>query len=134
MSEQSKPTTRLRFTAGFAVVFGLITLFAGGSVALGFSPARQAAGSVVEFVVWFNFLAGAAYVLAGFGLWRRKAWAFGLSAAIALATGSVLVLFFWQISSGIAFEPRTGYALGFRTLVWVIIALIARTSLKPARS
>tara|TARA_R110002110_G_scaffold239506_1_gene455438 strand:- start:59 stop:493 length:435 start_codon:yes stop_codon:yes gene_type:complete len=38
----------------------------------------RSAGHYGPFVVWFNFLAGFAYVVAGFGLWFRRRWAAGL--------------------------------------------------------
>lgn len=123
-----------RYIAVIAILFGIITVVAGGSVALGVSPAQQAAGSVVGFVVWFNFLAGFVYILAGFGLWHGKPWAIGLAAGIALATVAVLGLFLWHVQTGGAYEARTGFALGFRALVWVALALVARKSLKNART
>ena len=46
-------------------------------IARGLDPgaARQAAGHYVPFVLWFNFLAGFAYIVAGVGLWMRRRWA-----------------------------------------------------------
>ena len=52
----------------------------------------------------FNFVAGFAYVLAGFGLWRRAEWARTLSVGITLATAAVFVLFLWHVWSGGAYE------------------------------
>lgn len=53
----------------FAILFGLLTLKEGGFVLFFDGPAREAAGSYVPFVLWFNFSAGFAYVAAGIGLW-----------------------------------------------------------------
>jgi hypothetical protein len=39
---------------------------------------RLAAGVAILFVVWFNFVAGFAYVAAGIGLWRHRPWTRGL--------------------------------------------------------
>jgi hypothetical protein len=37
----------------------------------GTEATRAAAGNAVPFVLWFNFLAGFAYILAGLGLLRQ---------------------------------------------------------------
>ncbi|MDP6882721.1 MAG: hypothetical protein QF830_01170 [Rhodospirillales bacterium] len=55
-----------------AAAFGLVTLKSGGEVLFFEGAGRQAAGDYVSFVVWFNFLAGFAYIVAaaGLALWR----------------------------------------------------------------
>ena len=58
-----------------ALGFGLLTIKEGGKVIFGDDAARIAAGNYVPFVVWFNFLAGFAYVTAGVGLWLQQRWA-----------------------------------------------------------
>ena len=58
-----------------AVVFGLLTIKSGGSVLFVGGIAREDAGNYVPFVLWFNFLAGFTYLLAGAGLFMRKHWA-----------------------------------------------------------
>ena len=82
-------------------------------------------GAVVPFVLWFNFLAGFAYVAAGLGFWFRTDWATVLSIAIALATAVVFAAFLWNVSKGVAFEARTMGAMGLRLVVWVIISIVA---------
>jgi hypothetical protein len=108
-----------------AVVFGLLTLKEGGTVLFGDEAARAAAGNYVPFVLWFNFLAGFAYVVAGAGLWLQQCWAVWLSAAIAAATAITFVIFGVHIYSGGVFELRTVIAMTMRTLVWVTITAIA---------
>ena len=118
-----------------AVAFGLLTLKEGGTVLFGDEAARAAAGNYVPFVLWFNFLAGFAYVVAGAGLWLQQRWAVWLSATIAAATALTLVAFGAHIYSGGAFELRTVIAMTVRTLVWVTITAIAWHGLwrmKPA--
>jgi hypothetical protein len=73
-----------------AVAFGIATLASGGRVLFGGEAARQAAGAVVPWVLWFNFAAGFAYVAAGVGLGLRRGWAAPLALAIALACAVVL--------------------------------------------
>ncbi len=109
----------------FAIVFGAVTIRAGGSVLFGSDEARRAAGAYVGFVVWFNFLAGFAYVLAGAGLLARRRWAVGLAAGIVAATLVVFLAFGLHIAAGGAWEPRTMAAMTLRTLVWAAIATIA---------
>ncbi len=53
-----------------AIGFGLLTIKEGGTVLFGDEVASAAAGSYVPFVLWFNFLAGFSYAVAGAGLWR----------------------------------------------------------------
>ena len=57
-----------------AVGFGLLTIKEGGTILFGDEEARSAAGNYVPFVLWFNFVAGFAYVIAGAGLWMQQRW------------------------------------------------------------
>lgn len=52
-----------------------------------------AAGNFVPFVVWFNFLAGFAYIAVGVGLWVRRRWAVLLAAALAAGTALLWLAF-----------------------------------------
>ena len=70
-----RATHPLRVLAALGGVFGLATLREGGLVLFGSGATRAAAGDYVDFVVWFNFLAGFAYVIAGTGLAFRRPWA-----------------------------------------------------------
>lgn len=108
-----------------AVAFGLLTIKEGGSVLIGNEAARVAAGNYVAFVLWFNFLAGFAYVIAGVGLWLSGRWALWLAIGIAVATALTFIAFGVHVSTGGAFETRTVIAMSVRTLVWIVIALIA---------
>lgn len=82
-------------------------------------------GAVVPFVLWFNFVAGFAYVLAGVGLWRGAAWAPAVSVIIAVATALVFVFFLWHVWRGGAYESRTLAAMTLRLGSWVAIATIS---------
>lgn len=113
-----------------AVGFGLLTIKEGGSVLFVDGPAR-AAGDYVPFVLWFNFMAGFAYLVAGFGLWLRQRWALWLAIIIAAATALTFAVFGLHVSLGGAFEPRTVVAMSLRTLVWAAIAAIAWWRLSP---
>lgn len=116
-----------------AVGFGLLTIKEGGTILFGSDAARDAAGRYVPFVVWFNFVAGFAYVIAGAGLWARQRWAVRLSILIAGATAATFAAFGAHALSGGAYEMRTVVAMSLRTLVWVAIAWIgSRVVMRPS--
>jgi len=109
------------FAAIVAVVFGLLTIVSGGRALFGGADM----GAVVPFVLWFNFAAGFAYVVAGLGLWYRTNWSAGLSMSIALATAAVFATFLWHVWTGAAYEARTMGAMTLRLAVWAIISIVA---------
>jgi hypothetical protein len=85
----------------------------------------------VGFVLWFNFLAGFAYVAAGLGLWRGERWGLYLATALALGTGAVAAAFGVHALTGGAFEMRTVGALALRFGFWVVVAAVGwRRSLR----
>ena len=108
-----------------AVGFGLLTIKEGGTVLFGGEAARAAAGNYVPFVLWFNFVAGFAYVVAGAGMWMQQRWGAWLAVAIVAATALTFAVFGAHVYSGGAYEPRTVIAMSLRTLVWAAIAIIA---------
>lgn len=116
----------IRIAAVVAAVFGIATIASGGRALFGGEEARAAVGDAVGFVLWFNFLAGFAYVAAGIGLWWRRGWASGLAALIAIATLLVFGAFAIHVLFGGAFEMRTVGAMTLRCAVWIAIAWIAR--------
>lgn len=123
----------LRGASVFAVLFGLLTLKEGGTVLCGGEAARSAAGAYVPWVLWFNFLAGFAYVAAGVALWRRLGWAAWLALGIGLATALVFAAFGLHVLTGGAFEARTVGAMALRTVVWLGIGTLA-LRLRPGRA
>lgn len=108
-----------------ALLFGLLTIFAGGRALFGGAEARAAMGDAVPFVLWFNFLAGFAYVAAGAGLVLRRRFAVRLAIAILVATILVMIAFGIHVALGGAYEMRTVWAMSLRALVWGIIAGVA---------
>jgi len=113
-----------------AIAFGIVTSAVGGKTLFGGTHERDAAGNIVLFVLWFNFVAGFAYVIAGFGLFLGKRWAAQLSAAIAIATMGVFIAFGLHIGLGGAFEIRTVGAMTIRSAVWIVIAVSACRTLR----
>jgi len=115
----------LLVAAAVAIVFGLATIRAGGQVLFGVPDAVADAGNYVPFVLWFNFVAGFFYVVAGIGFWLRRRWGFLLAAAIAAATVAVFVAFGIHVALGGAWEPRTLAAMTLRSAVWIALAFVA---------
>ena len=120
-----RPPRRPTILALVAIVFGVVTIVVGGKTLFGGPEARTAAGNIVPFVLWFNFVAGFAYVIAGVGLFLWKRWAAHLSAVIAAATIIVFVAFAIHIFLGGAFEARTVGAMTIRSALWIAIAVSA---------
>lgn len=114
----------LKAAGGIGLVFGLLTIFSGGTALFGDEAARAAVGNAVPFVLWFNFVAGFAYVLAGLGLLLNRRWAVWLSVAIAVATALVLAAFGLHVAGGGLYEMRTVGAMLLRTAVWAMIAAV----------
>lgn len=118
--------TKIKIAAILSLVFGALTILSGGSTLF----ADLDMGAVVPFVLWFNFIAGFAYVLAGVGLILERPWAPWLAMTIALATALVTLGFAVHVSQGRPFEMRTAGALVLRCSVWVWISLVARSARK----
>ena len=118
------------FLALLVIVFGIVTLKAGGTVLFGGPEARETAGDYVPFVLWFNFIAGFFYIIAGvrLGLGRPDTiwWAGGL----ALTTLLVYVAFAGHILLGGAYEMRTVAAMALRSGLWVGVTGVALWALE----
>lgn len=128
---QIAKTTRPRWAiiaAIIAIIFGGVTLFSGGSVLFIDGDARASAGNYVPFVLWFNFVAGFAYILSGVGLFLWQKWGINLALIIFVATLAVFTGFGLHIWLGGSYEPRTIGAMSLRSLVWLVIALKARAA------
>lgn len=116
----------LRLCAAFALVFGLLTIVSGAQGIFGGHQQKAALGNYVGFVLWFNFLAGFAYVVAAIGLWRGTLWAGRFSLGIAAATALVFMAFGIHVTFGGAYELRTVAAMTLRLFVWLGIGWLAR--------
>ncbi len=124
-AERSRRSPWIWAISFVAISFGLLTIRASGTVLFGSAAARSAAGHYVPFVLWFNFLAGFAYVIAGVGLWLERRWAAWLAVVVAAATALVFAAFGVHVLAGGAYELRTVVAMSLRTLVWTAIAVVA---------
>jgi hypothetical protein len=113
--------TGQRIAGGLAVAFGLLTVVSGGTALFG----AVDMGAVVPFVLWFNFVAGLAYIAGGILLWRGHTLAFPVALAILFATAAVFAAFLWRVAAGGAFEMRTLGAMTLRTAFWAAMAWVA---------
>lgn len=114
----SNRTTLLTVAAIVAMAFGILTIISGARALMAPGP------DVVSFVLWFNFLAGFAYVVAGLGLWRSARWSVWLSLAIVLVTAAVYAGFLLHVWRGGPWMGRTMGAMGLRTVVWAAITAV----------
>ena len=124
-SVRSNRTIGIWLVSVVAILFGLLTIKSGGMVLFVDGPDRVAAGNYVPFVLWFNFLAGFFYVLAGVGLWFKQRWAMWLAGIIVLSTLVVFALLNLHIYNGGLFEFRTVIAMSLRSVVWSVIVFYA---------
>ena len=112
-----------------AIAFGLLTLISGGSALFGLVDM----GAVVPFVLWFNFLAGFAYVIGGRLLMIGHRLALPVALIILIATAAVFAAFGWRVLAGDAFEMRTVGAMTLRTLFWAVMVWVAVKALGRTR-
>jgi hypothetical protein len=116
-----------------AILFGLVTIASGGRALFGDEAARAAVGAAVPFVLWFNFSAGFAYVVAGIGLLTWRPWSLELAALIAAGTVLVFAAFAVHVVLGGPYETRTVAAMTLRSIVWIAIALVGRSVRQGSR-
>lgn len=125
------PSHALKGAAIIGLIFGGMTVFSGGSVLFGPDQARELAGAYVPFVVWFNFLAGFAYIATAILILRRHRLAKTMATLIAAATALVAAIFTITALQGGAFEMRTVGALVLRFGIWAVIAFMLMKNLTP---
>ena len=116
-----------RIAGGAAIAFGVLTVVSGGRALFGTAHM----GAVVPFVLWFNFIAGFAYVIGGTFLAFGHRLALPVALGILAATACVFVAFIGWVLAGGAYELRTVGAMTFRTLFWAIVVWMVRPG-KPS--
>ncbi len=131
--------TWVRPVAVVAALFGLLTIFSGGMALFGGAAAKAAVGDAVPVVLWFNFLAGFAYILGAFALYNFAPWAQRTAWLIGICTLLVFAMLIAMAVSGTPFEWRTIGAMVLRSGFWLAIAIslskgamrIAQTTSRP---
>ncbi len=120
-------TRLIKIAAFVSAFFGLLTVFAGGSVILDLFGMREMEGNYVLFVVWANFLCGFLYLIAAYGFLKKKDWTDTIIKLAAwILAAAVIVLIAW-IRNGELYENKTIGALGFRILVTVGLLWVANS-------
>ncbi|MCK7611107.1 hypothetical protein [Roseibium sediminicola] len=127
MQDKSAKSKASLIAAVFAMLFGSATILSGGWVLFGGDGPRTAAGAVVDYVLWFNFLAGFGYVFAGIGILKRQRWTLWLALAVLTGTFIVFLVFLVHVLAGGAHEIRTFFALIFRLAFLGGMTMIARS-------
>lgn len=110
-----------RLAAAVAVLFGIMTLYAGGSVLRGADPGYV----VFRPLLIYNATMGAAYIAAGLAIGRNPLWGqraagliFGLNLLVLAA-----ILIVYRNGGAVAVESLG--AMTFRTTVWLALFLAA---------
>jgi len=127
-----KPNRTLKWLALAAIVFGLLTVISGSRALFGGATARDELGHIVPFVLWFNFIAGFAYVAAGAALLRAGVGGARLAMLLAVSTVLVFLAFMAHVLSGGTYEMRTVGAMAIRTLFWIAVAAFALRAVKAS--
>ena len=125
LPRQARTGRCLKGLAVAAIVFGLITVVSGGRALFGSQEMQAAMGDVVPFVLWFNFLFGFVYMLAGAALLARWHRATQISLLIAAATLLVFGAFGVHVLGGGAYEMRTVGAMTLRSSFWIFVTVVA---------
>lgn len=121
----SKTSKTLKWLAVAGIAFGVLTIASGGRALFGDDEVRSALGNIVPFVLWFNFLAGFVYVLAGGALLAGRAWGGYAALFLAVATGAVFIALGVYAVTGGAYEIRTIMAMTLRSGFWLIVGIVA---------
>jgi hypothetical protein len=100
-----------------AVVFGLLTIFAGTRVLLGSDPGYI----VFRPLLIYNTLMGIVYVAAGFIAWRNLKQGMYAAAAIFVLNLVVLAIIYYLYATGNAVAVDSLRAMSLRTGVWLVL-------------
>ena len=106
--------------AAIACLFGVVTLFAGGSVLLGSDPGYV----VFRPLLIYNTIMGVAYLAAGITIWRSLIPGKYAAGAIFLLNILVLLGIILVYRSGGAVAVDSLGAMTFRTVVWLVLFLV----------
>ncbi len=116
--------------AAVAVLFGIVTVLAGGGVLLGSDPGYE----VFRPLVIYNTVMGAAYVAGGVTIWRSSNAGRYAAGAIFLLNLVVLVGIVLIYRNGGAVAVDSLRAMTFRTVVWLVLFLAASWLVRRSRT
>lgn len=100
--------------ASVAVLFGLLTIFAGSRVLLGSDPGY----TVYRPLLIYNTVMGFVYAVAGIVAWRNIRQGLYLTALIFVLNLIVLAAIFFLYAEGSAVAVDSLRAMSLRTLIW----------------
>ncbi len=116
----------IKLAALVSLIFGLATIFAGGSVIFDLFGMREIQGNYVLFVVWANFICGFLYIISSFGFFKFRKWTVRiLGLAVIILLIAFLGLATW-IMKGNIYETKTIAAMSFRTVITITLWWIAK--------
>lgn len=108
-----------QIVAVVAIVFGLVTLWAGGTVLAGRDPGYV----VYRPLLLFNTVMGLAYVAAGVLAWRRALSGRNAAAVILVLNVLVLARVIYLYRTGAAVAVDSVRAMSFRSAAWLMLLL-----------
>ena len=111
--------------ASILAIVGTATLFMGGAVLFDFLGMRALEGNYVSFVVMANWICGFIYLVAAYGFWKQKIWTEKLLWLSFLILVIGFAGFINHIYLGGLYETKTIYAMSFRSLLSLIMAILA---------
>lgn len=109
------------------LIFGIMTVVSGGR-SLFTEEGIATRGNIVPLVLWFNFIAGFFYLLAGLSTFNIKACVKKLSVVLASLSSIVLIYLIIHIYKGGLYETKTVLAMNFRTFFWIGFAVYFQRS------
>jgi hypothetical protein len=112
---------RDRVAAILALVLGLLSIREGGSVLLGIETKTY---RVLSWLVWYNVAMGVVSVVAGAGMWMRRAWSISLGLNILSLHGIVFLGLIGLNQYGQDVARMSIFAMLFRTFTWTVIYLL----------
>lgn len=116
--------------AAIVAAFGLLTIFLSGSVIFDLFGIRAKEGNYVPLVVWANFISSIIYLLASYGLFKKKKWPVWLLTISALILVAAFIGLKIHINDGGLYESKTVNAMLFRIGLSVLIAVASYFLLK----
>ena len=120
----------VKIAGGAALLFGLLTIFAGGSVILDLFGMRAKEGNYVSYVVWASFISGILYIFAAYGFFKNKIWTKTiLMYAIYILLAGFVGLIIWILQKE-PYETAIIFKLSFRVLLSVGLYWVARNQLR----
>lgn len=117
----SKPL--IKVLGGIAILFGIATIISGGRALFVFHAIADPTAKIVPFILYFNFAAGFAYIMTGFGLMLHRKWAPPFAVAIAVTTILVFIGLGTWIFAGKPYAMRTIGAMSLRAAFWFGVSL-----------